>query len=217
MHLKRNNMKNFWTVPRTGTKYLAVASHDKGTSIPLIIITRDILKLVRTKKELRKALKEKQVLINHKHTLDVNYPVSLFDILTFPSTKKNLKAVFSEKGKMIFKEVPNKEAETKIFKVIGKKVLNGGKLQVNLTNGKNILTKEKLNAGDSVIFDLHTNKIVKIVHLEKGKSAFVIKGKHIGKHGKISEIIERGGKHLAKISVNDERINVWTKNLIVNE
>jgi len=51
--------------------------------------------------------------------------------------------------------------------------------------------------------------------MEKGKDAFVIKGKHAGINGKIIEIVDRGGKQLAKISFGEEKINVWVKNIIV--
>ena len=217
MHLKRSNVSPSWTIPRKGTKYVAVASHDKNKSVPLIVVMRDTLKLVKTKKELEKALKENHVQINHKHITDVNYPIGLFDILTLPSEKKQYKLTFNTKGKLVFNEVSDKESEHKVFKVMSRTMMKGSKMQVNLSNGKNIITKDKMKTGDSVVVDLKTGKILKIIGLEKGKTAFVIKGKHIGKHGKIGEIIERGGKHLAKMTSDDSRINVWTKNLIVIE
>ena len=43
---------------------------------------------------------------------------------------------------------------------------------------------------------------------------FVIKGKHTGVKGKITEIIEQGGKKIAVISDDKEKINVWIKNVI---
>ena len=42
MYLKRNCIGKFWPVPRKGTKYQAVATHDKNESIPLIVVARDI-------------------------------------------------------------------------------------------------------------------------------------------------------------------------------
>lgn len=48
-------------------------------------------------------------------------------------------------------------------------------------HGKNIISKEKVNTGDSLLLNLKDNKIIKIITMEKGKNIFVIKGKHIGK------------------------------------
>ena len=53
--------------------------------------------------------------------------------------------------------------------------------------------------------------------MEKDKNVFVIRGKHAGCKGKIEDILIRGGKKIAKIILKDEKINVWTKNIIVVE
>lgn len=218
MYLKRQNIGKFWTVQRKGTKYLAVSTHNKSSSIPLIVVMRDILKLVRNKKELKKIINEKQILVNNKKIKETNYPVSLFDIISFSEMKKNYKAVFNEHKKMSFIEIPDDEAEKKIFKVIGKKVLKGNKIQINLSQGKNILIKERVNVDDSVVFNTKQNKIEKIIKMEKGKRGYVLEGKHIGIVGEIDSIIERGGKRLARIiDENNKKINVWIKNVIVIE
>ena len=56
MHIKRKNIGKFWPVPRKGTKYLAVPSHNNSESISLVVVIRDVLKLVRNKKELKRLL-----------------------------------------------------------------------------------------------------------------------------------------------------------------
>lgn len=234
MHLKRNNMPKFWAIPRKGTKYLAVASHNKTESLPLITVLRDILKIVENKKEAKKIINEKQIKINNKEIRDINYPICLFDVLTL-GNGKSCKAILSAKKKMIFEEVSGKDSEIKIFKVINKKILDGKTVQLNLMHGKNIISKEKANTGDSIVFNFKENKIVRVIPMEKGKEAFVTEGKHAGQIGKIEEIISRGGKKLAKISsdkagkdkslgkgdkdksLGHSRINVWTKNIIVIE
>lgn len=216
MHQKRNNIKKFFPIARKGTKYVAVADHNQNDSIPLIVVMRDILKFVQNKKELKKSLNEKQISVNNKLIRETNYPVCLFDIVSLSNGKK-YQALLSENKKMTFEEISDKEAKTKVYKVLNKKMLAGKQIQLNLSHGKNILSKEKVNTGDSIVLNIEDNKIVKIIPLEKGKHAFVIEGKHIGAQGKIEEIMERGGKTLAKISSDGERINVWVKNLIVME
>jgi len=215
MHLKRNKIGNFWPIPRKGTKYLALANHNQQTSIPLVVVLRNILKLVKNKKELKRTLNEKQILVNHKQIRETNYPICLFDVLSVG--KINFRAKLSENKKMFFEEVKDKDAENKIYKVLDKKILGKQKTQLNLMQGKNVISNEKIEIGDSVILNLKDNKIVSKIHLEKGKIAFAIKGKHFGKSGKILEIMERGGKKIAKIEFKGKRINVWTKNIILIE
>lgn len=217
MHLNKHNIGKFWPIPRKGSKYSAVALHNKSDSIPLVVVMRDILKVIGTKKELKELLNEKQIQINYRIIKETNYPICLFDILTFVNAKKNFRATLSENKKMIFEEVSDKDAQTKIFKVIGKKILPGKKVQLNLMYGRNIISNEKINTKDSLVLDLKTNKILKIIKMEKGKNAFVIKGRHAGKKGKIDDIAIEGGKEIAKISSKGERIKVWVKNIIATE
>jgi small subunit ribosomal protein S4e len=217
MYLKRNKIEKFWPVPRKGTKYIAVPSHNHKQSIPLLVVMRDVLGIVKTKKELKKAINEKQILINHKIVRETNFPICLFDKLSLPKLKKHFRMTLSENKKMTFEEISEKEAERKTFKVIGKKILSGNKQQLNLMHGKNLLTDEKTNIGDSVVFDFKHNKIVKTLPLEKGQNILVIRGLHAGISGKIEELMTRGDKQLAKIVSKKEKINVWTKNILAVE
>ena len=65
-----------------GTKYLIVPSHSKKSGIPLLIVMREVLKLVNTRKELKKILLENKVLVNNKPIREENYSLVLFDTLT---------------------------------------------------------------------------------------------------------------------------------------
>jgi len=217
MHFKRKTIGKFWPIARKGTKYIAVPNHNQYDSLPLVVVIRDLLKLVRTTKELKKLLYEKKVKINEKIIRETNYPISLFDILKLEDMKKSYKAVLSKEKKLVVEEISDKEAHQKIYKVMNKTVLGEKKIQLNLIQGRNIISKEKINTGDSIVYDLKENKIIKIIPMEKGRTAFVNKGKHSGISGKINEIVERGGKKIAKIQIGQEKLNVWIKNITVIE
>ena len=212
MHVKRKTIPTFWPIARTGTKYMAVSTHDKTNSIPLIIVIRDILEIVKTKKELKSLLNDKKILINNKVIKEINYPICLFDTLSFPSIKKHFRAEIINK-KMNLKEITEKDSLIKIFKVIGKKLLGNKKVQINLTDGKNILSSEKVNVGDFVVVNSE-NKILKIISLKKDVEVIAIKGKHIGKEGKIKELIKEGENSLALIVMpSKDEVKVNIKNL----
>ena len=216
-HLKRQGIGKFWPIKRKGTAYLAVATHNQKESIPLVVVLRDVLKIVKNKKELKRALNDKQILINQKEIRETNYPISLFDKISLVDSKKYYTAKLSEHKKMVFEEISEKDAETKTYRVMDKKILKGKKTQLNLSQGKSILSDEKVNIGDSIIINLKNHKIKKVIPMEKGKNAYVIHGKHAGINGKIEDIIERGGKKLARIIKDKEKINVWIKNIIMAE
>ena len=210
MHLKRKTLPKFWPVARTGTKYLAVPSHDQNSAVSLIVVMRDVLELVKTKKELEKLLHEKKIMINGKIIGEVNYPVSLFDSLSMPSVKKFYRAGL--KNRMVFEEITEKESKSRIYQVIGKKILGDKKVQLNFSSGKNLISNEKIDSGDFILMDNIENKIIKIIPLKENIEVIIIKGKHAGKSGKIKEIVQEGENKIAKIS-GKEDIKVNIKNV----
>lgn len=216
MHLKRQEAKKIWPIGRKETKYLAVPSHEKEHSLSLATILREILRLVKTRKELKKLLNENKIKINGRIVKEANYPVALFDSLSFPSINKHYRAVL--KGRKIgFKEIQEKEAPIRAYKAINKRVISGKKIQINFSNGRNIVSSEKVNVGDFVMLDAVSNKIVKIFSLQKGLEVLVIKGKHAGASGKIVELVAEGKKRLACLEIpGKETILVEVKNLFLN-
>src|SRR3989344_5507234 len=121
MYLKRNKAPKNWPISRKGKKFVTTPDHNHRTSIPLIIVAREILKAVQTNKELKKLLNEKQIKINGREIRETNYPINLFDTLSLKDSKKHYKAVLSSTNKFSFIEVPEKDTLTKTYKIIGKK------------------------------------------------------------------------------------------------
>jgi len=216
MHIKRKTIPEFWPLAKTGTKYMAVPCHNQDSSIPLVIAMRDVLKIIKTKKELNKIIQEKKILVNGKIIRESNFPLSLFDSISIPSVKKYYKADLSNK-RMVLNEIPEKEALIRVYKIIGKKILPGKKVQLNLSNGRNILSNEKIKAGDFVLVNNQENKIIKIIPLTEGIEVICVKGKHIGKKGKIKQIVKEGENFVAKLSVKGEEVKANVNNLFVTQ
>lgn len=206
MHVKRHTIQKTWPIPRKGTKYVIRASHNQKTSIPVLIILRDMLKLAKNRKEVKKILQEKKVLLNGKEVKKEELSVSPFDLIQIGSEVYELG--FSDKGKFVLKETARKE---QILKVISKKILKNKKIQLNLLHGKNILidNKEKMKTGDSVV--VQTNKIIKVLPVEPGREIIMFAGKYRGETGKIEKI----ENNLASIDSKKGKINVPIKNILV--
>jgi len=209
MHLKRNKSSKTWPIPRKGTKYLAVPSHNLKNSLPLIILLREVLDLVKTRKETKNLINQKKIKVNRENVRDEKHAISLFDVISLED--KNLKLILKNK-KFDVVEVKGKEAEEKIVKIIGKKVLKGGKIQVNLRDGRNFLSKEKMKIGDSVVVDLKNNKIAEILPFKIGSEVMLLTGKHIGGTGLVEDI---GKKGLIRVKIHNEKINSRLENLMV--
>lgn len=212
MHIKRKTIPLLWPIPRTGTKYLALPMHNQITAVPLVIVMREILKLVKNKKELKKILNEKKIVVNAKIVKELTYPLGIFDTLAIPSIKKFYRAGLNGK-KLVLEEISEKESSIRVYKIIGKTILKSKKVQLNLSDGRNMISDKKYNVGDFLEIDNSNNKILKEIPLKENVEVLAIKGKHIGKKGKIKEIIKEGGNIIARISSDDEEIKASVENL----
>jgi len=209
MHLKRSSMPKTWPLPRKGTKYVVVPSHSLRNSVSLLVILRDILDLAKTRKEAKKLISQKEIKVNSKIVGDEHFSLSLFDILSFGN--KNLKLILKNK-KFDLIEIDDKEADKKITKVIGKKIVKKGRIQVNLSDGRNYLTKEKIKVGDSVVINLKENKISEILPFRENCKVIFIAGKHLGKIGTIEKV-----DRMVIVKIGKEEINSKLENLMVVE
>ena len=76
----------------------------------------------------------------------------------------------------------------KICKIVDKKTLKGNKNQLNLNDGRNMLTKEKYSTCDSLLIELPQQKVVDHLKFEKGSTVMVTEGSNAGKLAKIKTI-----------------------------
>ncbi|NCO11533.1 hypothetical protein CO038_04025 [Candidatus Pacearchaeota archaeon CG_4_9_14_0_2_um_filter_39_13] len=181
MHLKRTEVRKIVPIERKGTKYVARASNNSRKGIPVVIAIRDMLKLARNVKEVRLMVADKLLKLNGRDVRDYKEGISIFNIL---EADKRYKLTLMKTGRFTLEET---KEESRIAKVINKKIMKKGLVQINLHDGTNVLSKEKIKVGDSVELDFKNN-IKKILPLEKGKEVFVMSGRSMGNRGKIKEV-----------------------------
>lgn len=217
MHIKKTKMPKSWPIARKGRgkRFIAVPSHANDKGITILYILRDILKIAETRKEAKKILFQKDVTINNKVRKDDAFPVQVFDTVSLAKTNMHYRLeIVNRKFKL--KEISEKEAEQKIVKIKGKKILKENKIQMNLEDGSNILTKEKFNVGDSIILNTKTDKIVKILKLQKKAKVEVVAGKHAGEKGELVEFeeLKRGKDFLIKLE-DGKQVSLPYKTILV--
>src|SRR3989344_6483264 len=215
MHLKRQESPKSWPIKRKGTKYLVRPLINLEEGMPLLIVLRDVLNLVQNRKEAKKAIHEKNILVNSKNPNSEKMPLTMFDILHIIPSKKYYKVVLTEKGRFAFDEVKDNESNNKIAKIIDKTILKGKKIQLNLSDGRNFLSDISCNVNDSVIIDFKKRKITKCLPLKEKAKAVIFSGKHAGEVGTIIKIDKV--KKMSEIHTKESNINVLTKQLMIIE
>jgi len=214
-HLKRQKSPKKWPINRKGTKYIIKANFNQKRGIPMLVLLRDMLKIAQNRKEVKKAIHLKHILINNNVLRDEKHGVLLFDVITIVPSKKYYKLEISENGKFIVNEIKESEANNKISKIVDKKTLKGKKVQLNLNDGRNFLSDVKCNINDSVLINFKDKRIEKCIPLKEKANVIVFEGKHAGEKGVINKIIPE--MKMVDLSEEGKRVNVLIKQLMVVE
>ncbi len=212
MHLKRQKAPKNWPIYRKGTKYVARPRSDVEKGISLLIILRDMLKIVQNRKEAKRAIHLQDILVNNRPARDEKESLLLFDTIKIIPEKKSYMLDLTEKGKITVSEIKETESGKKVAKVIDKKIMKGGKIQLNLSDGRNFISDIRCNTNDSALINFGEKKIEKIIPLKESAEVIVFAGKHAGKRGSIKKMDKE--KKMAEIKTKDEKINVLIKQVM---
>jgi len=172
--------------------------HPADRCIPLGIILRDILRYARTLREVKYILNQGVVKIDGRVVKDYKFPVGMMDVLELTLTDEYYR-VIPFRQRLVLHKINPEEAKYKIVKIIGKRYVKNGYIQLNLEDGRNILFKvndkeerkkilDTYFVGDSLMISIPDQKILKHYHLEKNRYAIITAGRHMGEHGIIEEI-----------------------------
>lgn len=181
MHLTRAEISRVTPIPRKGTQYVARPRGHTRASVSVLGAVRDMLHLAHTAREVNEMIKEKKLKINGRVVRDQREPLLLLS--HFEADKRYLVTLLPT-GR--FSLEPTKDAH-RVGKVVNKKILKNGVVQINLHDGTNFLTKEKIKVGDSVSVDAH-NKPLKVIPMKEGSHVLVSSGRNVGRTGVVAHI-----------------------------
>ncbi len=164
-------------------------AYRSSESVPLGFVLRDLVGVCNSMREVKITLNEGKARVNGVRRKDYGFSVGLFDIVSIEGAKEDYRIVFDLKGRFEIEKMERKEKKTKICKVVGKKKVKGGMVQLSTNDGRTI-TEEKagVKVGDSVEIELPGQKVVRSLSFGKGAKAYIIGGKHAGKRAEITEV-----------------------------
>lgn len=206
MHLKRQKTVTKLPIPRKGTTYIARASSHYKNSVPVVLAVRDMIKLARTTKEVKKMINQKFLKINNKPVKNHRESIRLFNI--FEADKTYILTLLPTR-KFIFSPHPS---SPRLVKIINKKLQKNNKIQLNFHDGSNMVSDIKVNTNDSLLID-SSNKVIKHLPAKEDSSILILSGKYIGKKGKITNI--EGKQITTKINDIDKPVNLNVSQIIV--
>ncbi len=192
--LKRRAAPRAWQVPRKGTKWIqrvAPGPHAQDQSIPLVMVLRDLKHLARTAREARRILREGSVRVDGKVVHDPARGVGLMDTISFAAPlDEHFRVLKDPRGKLVLVSIPAGEATIKLGRVRRKTAVRGGRIQVTLHDGRNLLLPAKggWKVGDSLKLQLPEQKVTGHLPLQPGQLAYVAGGSHVGQLARVERV-----------------------------
>lgn len=183
-HMKRLTMPKTWAIPKKTHLWATrqnAGAHSVETSMPATLVLRDMLKVCDTAKEAKKIVAARDLIVNGKAIKDAKAPIGLMDVVCIPKIGIITRVLLTSKGKLIFVPITEKDARWIMCRIEGKTKVAGGKIQLNLSGGRNVLIDSNdYHTGDSVKLCLETGKIVASYPLAENAVVLVTSGRHIG-------------------------------------
>jgi len=183
-HMKRMTAPRSWAVPRKTSHWVTKprsGPHANDQSIPIETVLRDMLKVCDSGREAKFILGGRTVLIDGRVITDYKFPVGLMDVVTIQKTKQSYRMLMDYKGRLTLMPIDENERGWKLGRVDRKTTVRGGKTQITLHDGRNILLpKDQYSTGDVLKIEVPSQKVLKAFKMEKGSVALLTAGSHPG-------------------------------------
>ena len=206
-HQKRLSAPDSWPIERKTAVFTVTAGagpHGRD-GVPLLILLRDVLGYVDSRKEARYALNADTVLVNGEAISDVERPIGMFDILAFTEREEYYRVFPGEGGRLALTPISADAADSKLAKIVDKRQVRGGETQLNLHDGHNLVVDEgsEYSPGDSIVID-YDGEIVAHFELEDGALVTAVRGRHAGEIGELTEFVETPGSSANSVRVSQD-------------
>jgi len=221
-HMKRLSAPRYWPIHRKEERWTVRAKpgpHPKDDGLPTLLILREILGAVRTRKEAKLILSEGQFKVDGKVRRDQGFLVGLMDVVEIPSMKRAYRVLPVPKKGLGLHPIGDEEKGFKLCKIVDKATVDGGDIQLNLHDGRNLLVRvddpreaeeDVYSTSDVLKLDLPDSKILEHIKFEEGAVAMVARGVNAGRVGKIVSVERGAGSNPAIVTLEEDGLKIQT-------
>lgn len=183
-HMKRLAAQRVLRIPRKTHKWAVKPSpgaHSIEACMPLLYIVRDILGYADTGQEARQIIGAKSILVDGRPTRNYKLPVGFMDVITIPKTHEHFRVLIDKKGKLTLVRIKDDSFKWKLVKINNKTRVKGGKIQLNLHDGRNILLNQNMHKTSDVLkIEIPSQKILENYPFASDSIAYITGGAHVG-------------------------------------
>jgi small subunit ribosomal protein S4e len=148
--------------------------------MPINLVIRDVLGMAHSTREVRHILHNGHALVDGRVCKDVRRGVGLMDVLTLGDS--HFRCVLDHNGRLRYRPISADEAGWKICRIEGKSTIKGGKTQLNLHDGRNMIVDDasEYSTGSSLKIALPSQEVVEHIKFDEGVRCYLIGGAHVG-------------------------------------
>ena len=157
--------------------------------MPVNLIVRDVLGRAQSAREVRFIVHNELIKVDGRVCKDTRRGVGLMDVLSLGD--EHFRCMLDANGRLRYVKISAEEASWKLVRVEGKTTLKGGKTQLNLHDGRNMLVDnpKEFNTGDSIKLSLPDQEVLEHIKVEDGVRCYLIGGTHVGEMAQMKERI----------------------------
>ncbi len=213
LKVKRAAVPAFWKIPKKQKRFVVRTSpgpHPKDYSYPILVLLRDIIGVVKTRREALTVLNTGKVHIDGRAVRSESFPVGLMDVVDFPEIGKAYRLV-PARGRLTPVEIKQNEKDLKICIVKSKQTSKGSKISYGLHDGRVIFPEAEvdLKPGDACIVKVPRTEYQSSFRLAKGALALLVRGERSGEVATVEDLkagtFQRGS--MATIRLSDGTVS----------
>ncbi|MEN2999446.1 MAG: 30S ribosomal protein S4e [Acidilobaceae archaeon] len=224
-HLKALVAPPFWPVHRKEYAWTVkprAGPHSKSSSLPLLLVVRDVLKYAKTAREARKLIAEGDFKVDGVVRRDPKFPLGFMDVLEVRGSGEAFRVLPYPTAFFKLHPIPPGEVDLKPLRIENKTTVEGGHVQLNLYGGRNVLVRVKdprkpeediYSTWGTVLLSLKDSSILRYVPFGEGKLAIVMGGRAVGRVGRIKSVTKGWRKETTIVTLEDARRNVFQTSL----
>ena len=191
-HLKRLPAPRSWRIERKRSKWAtkpAPGPHPLAESVTLGSVLRDMLHHCDTAREARAILGGRTVEVDGRVVTDPKFAIGLMDVLALTASKEHYRVLVDTLGRLHLVPIPADQAAWKLCRVEDKTTLRGGKFQLNLHDGRNVLIpKNEYATGTTLKVGVPKQSVIGQYPMEPGCVALLTGGQHVGEIGHVERV-----------------------------
>jgi len=220
-HLKRLAAPWFYPILRKEYKWVVKPSpgpHSLESSIPLLLVVRDMLRIAQTSREAIKIINDGVIKVDGVVRRSYKYPVGLMDVIEITATGEVYRVVPYPISYMKLHPIDRAEAGLKPLRIEDKTTVKGGHIQLNLYGGYNVLVRvsdprradeDVYSTMDTVVITLPDKRIADHIRFEEGAMVVVIGGRNVGRVGRVLKVVKGMRRYRTLVTLEDPAGHVF--------